>query len=161
MDIRENQTRRDLIKVSLAVVTLSIFLVLPASAQTVIGLQTMDFGGILGVRGGGTVALAPDGTKTVTGSLRDNGGTPRPARFRITGTPNTPVTVTVTTAQNPANGSDSMSFTPYLPSSGTTDVVLLDPSGVAEVNVGGTLSIPSISIMKGSYSGGLNLSAQY
>ncbi len=104
--------------------------------------QDMNFGNVAVTAIGGTVVLAPAGTRSVTGgvTLPANVGTVKEASFNVTGMasytfsitlPSTPTTVT--------SGGNNMTVNTF--TSNPTPTGTLNGSGVATLKVGATLTV--------------------
>jgi len=122
--------------------------------------NTLDFATIAPGASAGTVAVAPDGTRTCAASVICTGTTNAPT-FDITGAANATVyvrfnnaTVTLTDAASDTMTADT--FATNLPS----DTATLSAGGTASFTVGGSLHVGA-SQPAGSYTGQLGVNVAY
>ena len=105
----------------------------------------LDFGNVAPGINPGSVALAPDGSRTQSGGATLPGapGTVMAATFMITGVPN--VTYAITLPADPlpiVSGSNGMVVSQF--SSDPPDLGNLGPTGSQELRVGATLSLAAL-----------------
>lgn len=102
----------------------------------------MNFGNVAVSASGGTVILAPAGTRTTTGgvTLPAVPGTVTAAHFAISGTAAYTYSITLpTTATTVTSGSDIMTVNAFTSNPGTTGT--LSAAGTQTVDVGATLNV--------------------
>jgi hypothetical protein len=104
--------------------------------------QDLNFGNVAVSATPGTVVLAPDASRSITGgvTLPAVSGTVTAAHFDVTGTPSYTYAITLpSTSTTVSSGTDNMvvdNFTSFPATTGT-----LDALGVQTVNVGATLNV--------------------
>ncbi|NVO21346.1 MAG: DUF4402 domain-containing protein [Bacteroidetes bacterium] len=129
----------------------------PPRPMSVTTFQNLSFGAIIQGYSGGTVIIYPSGSRSVTGDIlqANLGYSYYPAIFEVGANPGTLVTI-INGPDAVLNGSNGGSMTLHL---GDTDppspfINTLNPSGLTQVRVGGTLSVGnSLVNPAGSYSG--------
>ena len=106
--------------------------------------QDMNFGNVAVSATGGSVILAPAGSRTVTGgvTLPATAGTVTEARFNITGVANYTYSITLpSSATTVTSGSNTMLVNTFTSSPATTGT--LDGTGAQQLKVGATLGVPA------------------
>jgi hypothetical protein len=104
--------------------------------------QDLNFGNVAVSATPGSVILAPDASRSITGgvTLPAVSGTVTAAHFDVTGTPSYTYAITLpSTSTTVSSGTDNMlvdDFTSFPATTGT-----LDATGVQTVNVGATLNV--------------------
>lgn len=130
--------------------------------------SALDFGAMVVSAGGGSVSLAADGTLDCTAANIVCSGTTGIANFDVDGTANKDVTVNLPT------GSVDLVHTGFVGSTQAEHVIVLgsfvsdatggevtlDATGVAEFNVGGTITLDGSEIA-GIYEGTFTVSVEY
>lgn len=105
----------------------------------------MNFGNVAVSATGGTVVLAPAGTRTITGgvTLPAVPGTVTAAHFAITGTANYTYSITLpSTATTVTSGANTMTVDAFTSNPGTTGT--LSAAGTQTVDVGATLNVSAL-----------------
>jgi hypothetical protein len=108
----------------------------------IVNAGNMNFGNVAVSATGGTVILAPAGTRTITGgvTLPAVPGTVTAAHFDITGTAAYTYAITLpSTATTVTSGANTMLVDAFTSSPSTTGV--LDASGKQTIDVGATLNV--------------------
>jgi hypothetical protein len=104
----------------------------------------MNFGNIaVSSSAGGTVVLAPAGTRTTTGSvtLPATTGTFSAAHFNVTGNPNYSYAITLPSTPTTVTYAATNTMTVNVFTSDPTPTGLLDGTGKQTINVGATLNV--------------------
>ncbi len=105
----------------------------------------MNFGNVAVSATGGTVVLAPAGTRTITGgvTLPAVPGTVTAAHFEIEGTANYTYSITLpSTATTVTSGANTMTVDAFTSNPGTTGT--LSAAGKQTVDVGATLNVSAL-----------------
>jgi 4-hydroxy-L-threonine phosphate dehydrogenase PdxA len=138
---------------------LALFAAAPASAQSVSQRQNMAFGTIGGdFNLTGTVTVTPSGTKTVAGGANNFGGTHRAAQFRITGTSNREVAITLPTSFNITVSGKTMTVNNL--THDCANPCKIASNGRRDFNVGGRLNLAA-NQGAGNYTGNLTVTVVY
>lgn len=109
---------------------------------TIANTGNMNFGNVAVSATGGTVILAPAGTRTITGgvTLPAVPGTVAAAHFLVTGTNNYTYSITLpVVATTVTSGANTMTVTAFTSNPGTTGT--LSATGTQTIDVGATLNI--------------------
>ncbi|MBS0010271.1 MAG: DUF4402 domain-containing protein [Bacteroidales bacterium] len=116
----------------------------------------MDFGNIAVIATGGTVVLAPDGSRSVTGdvTLPAVSGTVTAATFDVTGESNFTYSITLPAGTiTITNGTDNMTVGTWTSDPTTGAGGTLDAGGAQTLSVGATLNVAG-GESSGAYTGG-------
>lgn len=123
-------------------------------------LNGIEFGDISSSSTPGTVVISTDGTRTTTGGVTINSGSPgTPAKYEASGDPNAlysitlPASVILTSA-----GGDNMTVDNFISVPGTNGQ--LDAGGKENLNVGATMNVGSFQPF-GAYSGIMSTTIEY
>jgi hypothetical protein len=130
-----------------------------ASAQTVTSRRNLAFGSISGDHDlAGTVTIAATGAKSTTGGAFNQGGTASSAQFRVSGTANRTVAITLPTSFNMTVSGKTFTVTNL--THDCSNPCTIASTGRIDINVGGVATL-SANQGAGSYTGSFSFTAIY
>ena len=130
-----------------------------AAAQTVASRRNMAFGSISGDHDlAGTVTIATTGSKSTSGGAFNQGGTAAAAQFRVSGTANRTVAITLPTSFNMTVSGKTITVTNL--THDCANPCKIASNGRIDINVGGKATLTA-NQGAGSYSGTFSFTAVY
>ncbi len=136
-------------------------------------VDDLSFGRLVAGTTAGTVAVAPDGTRTATGGVRlaSGGNTAKPARFAGQGAYNQTVAISVNATSNTmtrVGGTETMTFDTFVIGSSPTTTLTTAPLSFYIGNTTGQFNFPVGATLRvkanqapGTYTGTFSITLQY
>lgn len=124
---------------------------------TVSVVQHLDFGTVIQAGSYGTVYISKSGSRSVSGNVYEKSSLYTPALFTVTALPGTLITIASITSSGLKNGLNTLPLAIDIDNDTSTGSQFIC-SGETYVNVGGTLTVNSLSSNPaGSYSGSFTI----